>query len=175
MIVKNVRYIVIPTSRCVSRCRCISRCDICVQVARAQTALEAFTRRQCYGLNKQCDARSNWYDDWRYSDQHCCLLFVIGCRYLLVPASIVQVVHWPSVFTDSAYVFVSDANSFGQSAVCLLFRSSEHCVCVCVCCICVFVYHSWDNYLSSQNESGRGALGILKKSSVDILWGAHAK
>ena len=100
-------------------------------MARAQTALETFARRQCYGLNEECDPRGNGDDDGRYSDQHC-LLFVIGCRYLLVPASIVQVVHWPSVFTDSAYVFVSDANSFGQSAVCLLFRSSEHCVCVCV-------------------------------------------
>ena len=124
--------VIIPTRRISRRVsRCISRWDICVQVTRAQTALEALARRQCYGLNKQCDARSNWYDDWRYSDQHCCSL-LLGVDILLVPASIVQVVHWPSVFTDSAYVFVSDANAFGQSAVCLLFWSSEHCVCVCV-------------------------------------------
>ena len=106
-------------------------------MARAQTALETFARRQCYGLNKECDPRGKGDDDGRYCDQHCCSL-LLGEDILLVLATchLVQVVHRASVFTDSPYVFVSDTNGLGQSTVRALFESSEHCVCVCVC-VCV--------------------------------------
>ena len=102
-------------------------------MARAQTALETFARRQCYGLNKECDPRGKGDDDGRYCDQHCCSL-LLGEDILLVLATchLVQVVHRASVFTDSPYVFVSDANAFGQSTVCVPFESLKHCVCMCV-------------------------------------------
>ena len=59
---------------------------------------------------------------------------------VLATSHLVHVVHRPSVLTDPPYVFVSDANGLGQSTVCALFESSEHCVCVGVCvCVCVCV------------------------------------